>query len=157
MSLSSNAVAAVLAQETSEVFLTLAEITHESLDAPLRFVGNTENVLHDGNTYYAVAFKFTPPTSSGEDDTPARLAIDNVDRSVAEQVDPISTPLKISFKIVLASSPDTVEWESGELILRNVRVNVQQISGSLYDVYIADRTVPGIYFSPFDFPGLFAK
>lgn len=155
MSLSSNAVAAVLAQETGEVFLTLAEITHETLDQPMRFVDNTENIVHNGETYYAVAFKFTPPTSTGENDTPARLAIDNVDRAIMERIIPISTPLKISFKIVLASSLDTVEWESGELILRDISANVQQVSGALYDVFLADRTLPGIYFTPFDFPGLF--
>ncbi len=155
MSMSSNAVAAVLAQETSEVFLTLAEITHDTLQEPLRFVDNTQNVTHNGATYQAVAFRFTPPTSTGENDTPAKLAIDNVDRVIMEQIIPISTPLKISFKIVLASSLNTVEWESGELILRDVSANVQQISGSLYDVYIADRVLPGLYFTPYDFPGLF--
>ena len=155
MSLSSNAVAAVLAQETSEVFLTLAEITHESLDAPLRFVNNTQNVTHNGAIYQATAFKLTPGTSTGENDTPARLAIDNVDRGIMEMLIPIRDPLAINFKVVLASSPDTVEWESGNLILRDVTPNVQQISGSLYDVYIADRVVPGIFFTPFDFPGDF--
>lgn len=155
MSMSSNAVAAVLAQETSEVFLTLAEIIHDTLQEPLRFVDNTQNVTHNGATYQAVAFRFTPPTSTGENDTPAKLAIDNVDRVIMEQIIPISTPLKISFKIVLASSLNTVEWESGELILRDVSANVQQISGSLYDVYIADRVLPGLYFTPYDFPGLF--
>lgn len=150
-----DAVAAVLAQESGEVFLCLAEITHETLQAPLRFVDNTENVSHGGEIYQAVAFKFTPPTSTGENDTPARLAIDNIDRAVMELIIPISTPLKINFKVVLASSPDTVEWESGDLILRDITANVQQISGSLYDVYIADRVLPGITFSPFDFPGLF--
>ena len=155
MSMSSNAVAAVLAQETGEVFLTLAEITHETLQAPLRFVDNTENISHNGETYQAVAFKFTPPTCTGENDTPARLAIDNVDRFIMELIIPLQTPLKINFKVVLASSPDTVEWESGELILRDITTDVQQISGSLFDVYIADRVLPGIYFTPFDFPGLF--
>lgn len=155
MSMSSNAVAAVLAQETDEVFLCLAEITHETLQEPLRFVNNTQNVTHNGETYQAVSFKLTPATSTGENDTPARLAIDNVDRGIMELLIPIRDPLTITFKVVLASSPDTVEWTSGNLILRDVTPNVQQITGSLYDVYIADRVVPGIFFTPFDFPGDF--
>lgn len=155
MSLSAHAVAAVLAQETGEVFLVLAEITHNTLQSPLRFVDNTQNVTHNGETYQAVSFKYIQATSTGENDTPGRLIVDNVDRAVAEIVKTIPDPLIINFKVVLASSPDTVEWESGGLILRDIKVNVMQVSGALYDVFLADRALPGLSFTPFVFPGLF--
>ena len=154
MSMSYNAIKALLVQDTDEVFLALAEITHESLQEPLRFVANTQNITHNGATYQAVAFSFTPPTCTGESSTPAKLTIDNIDREIMQLITPIRTPVKINFKKVLASSPDTVEWESGNLYLRDVTPNVQTITGSLYDVYLEDRSVPGLFFTPYDFPGL---
>ena len=90
-------------------------------------------------------------------ESPAKLTIDNIDLYIMEKLEhiPNSEPMEITFMVVLASSPDTVEWDSGKLYLKNISANVQQITGDLYDVYIADRVLPGLLFTPFDFPGLF--
>jgi len=157
MSLSANAVQAALAPETSEVYLVLAEISHSTIQTPMRFVNNTENITHSGQSYQACGFKFIPPNSSSDNGSPSRVTIDNIDRYIMEQIEliPNSEPMEIAFKVVLASSPDTVEWESGRLYLKNISADVQQITGDLYDVYISDRILPGLSFTPFDFPGLF--
>ena len=155
MNLSSEAKAAALAPETGEVFLTLAEISHSDMEESLYFVDNTENIVSNGAVYIACAFKYTPPSFSTEENRPAKIVIDNVDRSIMAVLRPLTTPFTMTFSTVLASRPDVREDGPVSFILRNVTSNVHQISGDLYDLYLTDRKIPVDTYNPFDFPGLF--
>ncbi len=156
MSLTSNkAKAAVLKEETGEVFLVLAKINHPDMEEPLYFVNNTENITSDGAIYSACAFKYTPPSFSSEESRPAKITIDNVDRRLMEIIRPINTPFTMTFSVVLASQPDIIEEGPHSFILRNITSNVHQVSGDLYDLYLTDRQIPAHTYNPFDFPGLF--
>ena len=155
MSISERAKAAILAPETGEVFLYLAEISHEQMEQPLYFVDNTENILSNGKLYLACAFKYTPPSFSTAESRPARIALDNVDRQLIDIIRPFNTPFKMTFSTILASQPNLIEDGSHKFILRNVSINNYQISGDLYDFYLADRQIPKDSYTPFDCPGLF--
>jgi hypothetical protein len=56
----------------------------------------------------------------------------------------------------MAHDPDIIETGPFVFILRNVKISKETVSAELYDFYIYDRNLPGLRYSPQDFPGLFA-
>lgn len=154
-SISAAARAALYSQQTGEVFLELIEIGHVDLAEPLRFVYNTEAVIHGGDTYYPAAFRYEQAGDVEGQARSARLTIDNVDRQIVETIRTISSPPEVVAKVVLASSPDTIEVGPYSYILREVSYNAHTVSGELYDGDQGQIAVPGLTYTPYDFPGLY--
>lgn len=145
-------------EETDAVFLHLLKISAEGR-ADLRFVDNTEQVVSNGEAYLPVAFQITLPEQN-QDGTisPCRLAVDNVDRAIAEYVktaDGEGKKIYASVSLVMAQTPDTIERGPIEYVLRNIAVTSESVSGELYDSYLYDRKMPEGVYNPNDFPGLF--
>lgn len=153
--LSAAARAAIYAAQTDQVFLQLLELDHADLVSPLRFVSNTESVVHDGNTYLPFPFLVDLPDDKEGQITSARLTVDNVDRQVVTAIRSIETAASVTFLVVLASSPDTVEAGPLVFTLRNVSYNAQQVQGELIYEERLNLEVPGLKFTPELFGGLF--
>lgn len=151
---SSTARQAGLAPETNEVFLYLLEISHTNLSTPIRVVNNRENIIHNGNTYLATAFNFTPPAESDGEIQPAKLTIDNVDRRIVEAIRTINSLADISAIVVLASDPDTIEVGPYEMILKNVSYNSETVSGDLIYLNYVLHNISTIVMNNKNFPGL---
>ncbi len=148
--------AAMFAQETGEVFLELIEISHADLAEPMRFVYNPVAIVHDGHAYQPAAFRYEAPADVEGQARSARLSIDNVNRAVVVVIRSLTSPPTIVAKLVLASSPDVVEVGPYEFLLRNVSYDAATISGELYDGDQGQIACPGITYTPYDFPGLYA-
>jgi hypothetical protein len=140
--------------ETSTVFLTLLEIDHSSLTTPIRVVNNNENIISNGDTYYASAFMFTPPSQNDGDITPAKLDIDNVDRTIVEAVRTIDSPATITASMVLSSDLDYVEWGPIEMSLIQVTYNKEGVSGSIGFLQYLQYNVSSVVMDNSKFPGL---
>jgi hypothetical protein len=146
---------AMYSQETGEVFLELLEISHADLSSPIRVVNNTVDITHNSNTYSAFPFKIQPPGEKQSEITRASLTIDAVDRTVIQAIRSISTPATVTYKVILASAPDTVEAGPFVFSLKNTQYTAYQVSGELvYEDRLFMR-VPYLKFSPRLFPGLF--
>jgi hypothetical protein len=152
---SATARAAIYAAQTDAVFLQLIEIDHEDLEDPLRFVNNTESVVHGGNTYLPFPFRIDLPDEKEDTITNATLTIDNVDRQIVTAVRTLATAPTITWKLVLASSPDTVEAGPFEFVLRNVRYSLYTVSGELVYEDRLNLEIPKLKFTPEYFGGLF--
>ncbi len=61
--LSAAALAAILGQETSEVFVALAELSAVGMDT-IRIAANGEDVVSGGDTYSAFPFRIDLPSDS---------------------------------------------------------------------------------------------
>lgn len=146
--------AAVNAQQTDEVFLVLLMITHPSIPTPLRFVNDYQNCTSGGQVYTAFPFKITFPESGGTTLGQATLTIDNVDLSISEAVQNIFGPPVVTLTVVLASSPDTIEWGPFSLYLRQVTVTALTVEGTLYYEDILNEPFPAGTFDPKTAPGL---
>jgi hypothetical protein len=143
--------------ETSAVFLHLVKIEAEGSD-PLFFVDNTEPVTSAGVEYIPCGFRCVLP---GQDDDgaskPCRIEIDNVDRRIAGVVEEtVHDRVVLTISIIMAHNPDMVETGPFKFLLRNVTISKETVSAELYDFYLYDRNLPGIRYTPRDFPGLFA-
>jgi hypothetical protein len=146
---------AVNAEETSEIFLILLEISHASISPTLRFVNNYTNITSGGNEYIAYPFTITIP-SELEDSVPrVSLTIDNIDRSIMDEVRSLTSAPDVSISVILASGPDTIEAGPFETKLRNVDYDANSITGDLQAEDILNEPYPGVFFNPMNFPGLF--
>ena len=147
--------AAAYAQETGEVFLVLLEIDHEDMAGPIRVVNNRISVVSNGNVYLGYGFLVEFPTDTEGEIQSARLTIDNVDRQIVQAIRSVSSSPTVTMKVVLASSPDTIEWGPVSFEARNVNYNVESVSADLVYHSLMQQALPAIVFDPINFPGMF--
>jgi hypothetical protein len=149
------AIRAITAQETDEVFLVTASVSVDG-EAVFRIVNNTENIVSGGLTYEAFAFSFVLPGTGDSGIKSAGFEIDNIDRSIQEEVTKAAgKQVTAEFNIILASNPDTVERGPFKYILRDFQVTKKKVKAALYDFYLTDLNIPGLQYTPKNFPGLF--
>lgn len=146
---------AILAQETDKALFVLIEIDHADLDEPIRIVNNTESVTSNGVTYQPYWFTIAFPAEENGRLKEAKLVMDNTDRQIVEAVRSISTSPTVSLKVVLSSSPDTVEIALTGMTLKNVAYDASTVSGELVYEERVLRQIPGLYITPEDFPGAY--
>ena len=155
--LSSTAKSAIFASQTSEAFLMLVEISDDgsSSNLPIRVTSDNVTTTSNSNDYSPFPFLISMPAET-EDRLPiVEFAIDNVDRSIIQEVRQAAVPLTVTLSVVLASSPDTIEAGPFVYTLRNVRYNAHTINGELLFEDILNEPYPAASYDPTNYPGLF--
>jgi len=145
----------LFAQESGDPFLTLCTLNHPDFDAPYYFVNNTENITSRGVTFVAFPMQFVLPIDDGESDRQVSVVFDNVGLELIQDLRSITTPIECKLEMVLASLPDNVEIELGELKLQNITYDQNRISGQLYLDDFLNTEVTSERYSPSNFPGIF--
>jgi hypothetical protein len=128
--LSAEALASIHAERTAQVWLTLIELGGAGIPAPIRLVANPENIVSRGYTYIGFPFEIDLPRQSGEGRA-AQLSIDNTDREIVRLLRELDQAPDVLIEIVLADSPDTVEFQLPGLRLRNIEWTVARVTGDL--------------------------
>jgi hypothetical protein len=143
--------------ETSAVFLHLLKLEAGGINL-LHLVDNTEPITSNGVEYVPCAFRCVLPEQNDDGTAkPCRIEIDNVDRRIAEIAErTVSVKVFLTVSVVMAQSPDVIETGPLRFILRNVNISKETVQAELFDFYVYDRNLPGLRYSPQDFPGLFA-
>lgn len=62
----------------------LLEICHPMLEAPVRIIGDTQDLVSNGNTYTACAFQLTLPDDVDQRYPRAQLSIDNIGEELTQ-------------------------------------------------------------------------
>jgi hypothetical protein len=147
----------LLREETAAVFLYLLKLEAGGIE-PLYLVDNTEPVTSGGVAYTPCAFKCVLPEQNDDGSSkPCRIEIDNVDRRIAEiAAETVNVQITLTVSVVMAQNPDVVETGPLRFIVRNIAVSKETVQAELYDFYVYDRNLPGLRYSPQDFPGLHA-
>lgn len=147
--------AAINAQETGEVFLTLLVLTHASIALPMCFVNDLADVVSNGTTYKGFPFSIPFPEIGADALPTLSLTIDNVDQSVWTALKNINTPIDVTLAYILKSHPNTIE--GGPLSLRMTVVEVTQttITGTLSFEDLLNEPYPYETYTPALAPGLF--
>ena len=154
--LSLPAAEAVLAPETEKVFLHLLTIEVSGGGAILRFVDNNQNIRSRGNEFTAAGFTIILPEQTDNAPKPCRLAIDNTDLLIFQEIKKaVNKEITVTVCVVMADTPDIYERGPLKYKLRNVRANKETVEGEVYDFYLADRRFPKDTYSPQDFEGMF--
>jgi hypothetical protein len=145
-----------LAQNNDQVWVALLKLSHPDLPAPLYFTNNTENITHGGQVHLAFPFAVTLPSDESEREPSASLTVSNVDRRLVDEIRSISSGPVMEFKLVLASTPNTVEYGPVVLKARSVSYDARSITFQLgFDAFEAEP-LPWPKFTPEWFPGMFS-
>ena len=156
--LSSAALQALYSQETGTAFLILLTISHPTLAAPLFFTSDGVQTVSRGNAYLPFPFQLTIPDDQDQQLPQAQITIDNVDRSIVTAIRNMGTvPASILIEIVTSSTPDSVEFASGALTLRDVNYDAMTVTGTLSFEAILAEPFPGDLVTPATIPGVFAS
>ncbi|MGB1560811.1 MAG: DUF1833 family protein [Sinimarinibacterium flocculans] len=152
--LSANAIAAVLAQQTDQVFLELLTISGPGFDT-FRVANNTENVISNGETYLGFPFELRLPEDIDQRAPQAQLRISNVGRELIAAVRGLAGGATASLRVVLAASPDTLELGPFDFDLLLSQYDAQWITFTLGFEPVLPSAFPAGSFTPDLFPGLF--
>ena len=154
---SSTFTAAALAERTGEIALELLTLTHPNMAVPLRVTSDSVQTISNGNVFIAYPFAITLARSSNDSPPTARLTISNVDRRIVEALRalPLEPPLDVVITTVLASDPDTVEFELAGYQLRAADYDAQRVTGDLVPDLLDREPWPSVRFLPSTFPGVF--
>ncbi len=153
--LSSNALRALMAEATDEVFIILLTFEHEPTNEIYRCALNTENIVSRANTYTATYFEVELPESSSSGYSGCKLVVDNVDLMLVSLLRSITEPLKVTIEVVLASQPNTVELELTDLILREATWDASVVTGTLLSDDPLNQKFPGHIYEPRVYAGIF--
>lgn len=155
-SMSTRAIRAALARETAEVFVALAVLDHESLDAPIRICTDSAPVVRSEGTYLPYPFEFVLPEDTDGQMPRAAVRVDNVDREVLKRISAITGRPRVTFMLVLASQPEVVEYGPVEFQMGEASWDQMVLNGALaYQEDIWMQAVPGQQYTPSNSPGLF--
>lgn len=140
----------------AEAPLLLLEIAHVDLLEPIRVVNDTQDLLHNGNTFVALQFRATLPDDLEEGEPRATLAVDNVGRELTEWLELSGGGRGATVRMlqVLRSAPNTIEWEV-TLDLADVRVNLLDVTGTLSFDSLINLPAIALTYRPDVAPGIF--
>ncbi len=150
---SQTAVRALLGLEPNEVVVILLTIEHPAIQ-PIRVTNDNVDLVSNGNTFLAYPFNITLPSDT-EDVGVAELQIANVDRSIIEAVEAMTDPANCTVQVVLASTPDNIEYEWSNLVIRNVTADDVSVTAIIGAAPIDAMPYPPMRVTQRDFPGLY--
>jgi len=114
MPLSQDALQGLLASSTNIVYLECLTISHSNFtDGTLRLVNDRVDLIRASGTFVAFPFTITPPAQDSTQVPVLEIQADMVDQriiyAIREVIGKRERPV-ISYEIVTASAPDTIEW-----------------------------------------------
>jgi hypothetical protein len=153
---SANAKAAINSLGGHELPLFLLELTHPDLTTPLRVVGDTQDIISNGNTYTATSFRLTPPDDLAQGQPRARLSIDNVDRALADWIESSGGGKDATARLmqIMRNDPNVLELDL-TMVLSNTTMTMLEISGELAFDDIYNMPACTVNYTPTVAPGLF--
>lgn len=157
-SVSSSARAEILSANRANAYLTLLEIAHEDITT-IRLVGNTIDVVSNGNTYTAIRLGIAMPKEADDELPTQTLSISNVDTSVLEALRTMghqtTDRATVIGSVVRHTEPDTIERGPFEFELLSMSAGKGSIKLELgYQNILADNA-SSYYISPLRWPAVF--
>lgn len=131
-------------QETGEAFATLLTIEHDDLAAPILITDLGEDIVYgsdlldaNGNTaaltgtYVSLPIEIVPPGQTDEQ-LGGTIRVPNIDQSMGEMIESISTPARVTITVVLASDTSIIVGGPHLLLeLANVRGDALLLEGEV--------------------------
>lgn len=144
---------------TPDTWLAIVSIHHETLDTPLRLVGNTEDVVSQGQTYTAVGLEIALPDQVDEELPTRQLRISDVSQTVVAAIRGLShqtvdRPV-VSGSLIRAEDPDWVELGPFEYELLDATGDLNSVSLELGLQNVMNRSFPSFKVVPQWFPSSF--
>lgn len=166
---------AIQDQQTGENAVVLITITHDSLDEPLRLstdatvrlssdpltygtrsrlIGSTTGTLPTAAEFLFALMSATLPENRESGVTATDITFENVDAGMIEVARELKTPARVDFAVVLASTPDYVDFEWTDLRTISVDYDEASITVSISREDVMGVACPFGHQTKSRFPGL---
>lgn len=153
--LSSAMLRALLLQHTNEVVLFLVAASHADWATPIRLVDDRVAITSNGDTYNPYPFEvLLPDEDADQPQVQTQIVFCNVDRQIIALLRDLSTKPTIEVSLILASTPDTLEYGPAQFELTGYDYDVKTITAILSYEDVLHELIPGDTFNPTDYPGL---
>lgn len=145
----------LLATSADEPFLVAIEITHADLTIPARFVNDSQNIVIQGDEFFATAFRVALPDDKDQQLPQARLEVDNVGRELTQWLEFSRGGKDARCRLlqVLRSEPDVIEFDM-TMDLTGLVIDNISVSGLLGFQNTLGQTAVAVRFDPQSAPGL---
>ncbi len=154
--LSNQLIAQMFAQESGDPFLILVTLTHPDFAGPVRLVNNQEDIVSNGETFSAFPMEITLPIDDESNSArEIQITFANTGLELVDELRGVQTPINVQLDMILASTPDIVEFSFQEFKLRQVSFNQFTIQGSLYMDDFLNTELTSENYSPSIYPGLY--
>lgn len=152
---SSRFLEAVFAQETAEVVLTIARLSHASWQEDVLIVNDRQDLVSNGQTYVAFPFTVTLPDDEDQGIPVMRFVADNVSREIMAELRQATSSIDVVVSWVLASQPDVLEAGPTDALLQLAEGDARSITGTLGIEPVLDEPFGFMQATPQTTPGLF--
>lgn len=139
---------------SADVILLLLTITHASLGDPVRIVRNDEDIVSNGETFYAFPFDFLFEARGEDASQQAAVDIPFFDPRLIGLMRESKVSPELTLEIALASDPDTIEQSFEGMTLDGVEYDATRISGIVARPQLLTRVAPYLAFTLSNFPGI---
>ena len=146
----------IFSQNSDDPFLMLLTLEHASFDSTIHLVNNQENITSRGTEYMAFPMKITMPVDDGDTTRQVMVEFDNVSQDLIDEFRSVTDHIDVTLEMVLASNPDFVEIELGELKLQDVTYNKSTIQARLFMDDFLNTGLSSERYTPTNFPGIFS-
>lgn len=145
----------LLATSADEPFLVAIEISHADLTVPARFVNDSQNIMIEGNEFFATAFRVALPDDKDQQLPQARLEVDNVGRELTQWLEFSRGGKGARCRLIqiLRSDPDVIEFDM-TMDLTGLVIDNISVSGLLGFQNTLGQTAVAVRFDPQSAPGL---
>jgi len=135
--------------------ILLLEIHHKDLIEPIRIVNNSQNIIHQGHLFIALAFRATLPDDKQEGLPRASLTIDNIGKELVGWLELANGGQGSICRMmqIMPSDPDTIEFEV-TLSLSNVSITPLEVRAELSYEDLLNKPGIAIEYRPSNTPGL---
>lgn len=137
-------------------YVLLVDLNHPTFSAPVHIIADTLDLTYtDGTLYKALPMDVRMPSDSSKNST-AQLQIDNVGRTLTEQVEAAKglDGGTARLRTIFRSEPDKVVQEF-VMDVTNMDLNVMKVTLSLGFEDLLNRPAVSIQYRPETVPGLF--
>ena len=153
--LSNELLAQLFSQESSDPFLTLVTLSHESFAEDIRLVNNTKDIVSRGLTFSAFPMRVRFPADDGETTREFSIDFDNASIELVEAVRSVTTQIGVKIELILASIPDVVQVVQDELAIASIGYNSKKISAKIVLDGFLNTAMTSERYTPSKYPGLF--
>lgn len=136
--------------------LMFLQIVADGLPETLRIVNDTQNWTSQGLEYIGFPFGFKLPDDTAGQAPRAQLVIDNVGRSMTEDLEQLQPGAVVIAKLALADKSTPNTWEHyWELPIARVSVTTTQVVADLGPDFWMRQQAVSLRFTPHVTPGIF--
>lgn len=149
-----NAQEQIRAREKPQAVLMLVTLSPPGF-SDIRLVNNLTDITSNGNVFKAFPISVNLSADDGETLQTAKLTIDNVTLEMIDWVRAVVDPIPVIIQTIFSGSPDIIEQQLSDLVLRQITYDSTTIVGSLFADDDLNQMVPSDTYNSRDFAGLF--